>query len=96
MKNEKKCQKKKKEQKAIEFFVNSTILSFLKVLAFFVLFLSIFVFFYLFFTSDKVGVGVGVGVVFKVESWKRLLSGENQKLMIIMIRLSESEVEAEG
>ena len=67
MKNEKKCQKKKKEQKAIEFFVNSTILSFLKVLAFFVLFLSIFVFFYFFFfTSDGVGVGVGVG--FKAES----------------------------
>ena len=60
---------KKKEQKAIEFFVNSTIWSFLQVLAFFVLFLSIFcVFFYLFFTSDGVGVGVGVGVVFKAES----------------------------
>ena len=53
-------------------------------------------FFYLFFTSDGVGVGVGVGVVFKAESYKRLLPGENQKLMIIMIRLSESEVEAEG
>ena len=59
---------KKKEQKAIEFFVNSTIWSLLQVLAFFVLFLSIFVFFYLFFTSDGVGVGVGVGVVFKAES----------------------------
>ena len=96
MKNKKKCQKKKRTESYWILFVNSTIWSFLKVLAFFVLFLSIFVFFYLFFTSDGVGVGVGVGVVFKAESYKRLLPGENQKLMIIMIRLSESEVEAEG
>ena len=67
MKNKKKCQKKRTESYWI-LFVNSTIWSFLKVLAFFVLFLSIFVFFYLFFTSDGVGVGVGVGVVFKAES----------------------------
>ena len=46
MKNKKKCQKKK-EQKAIEFFVNSTIWSFLQVLAFFVLFLSIFCVFFI-------------------------------------------------
>ena len=60
--------KKKRTEGYWILFVNSTIWSFLTVLAFFVLFLSIFVFFYLFFTSDGVGVGVGVGVVFKAES----------------------------